>query len=72
MIARITIALVLFGGALQAAQAQSFGRTPGQFNVSNVGSAVYSIPIFTPPGIGAVAPNLALVYDSHALPEHRI
>jgi RHS repeat-associated protein len=66
MISRITLALVLFGASFQAAQAQSFGRTPGQFSVSNVGSAVYSIPIFTPPGIGAVAPKLSLVYDSHA------
>ena len=43
----------------------SYGRTPGQFAVSPTGSAQYSIPLWTPPGIRAIKPNLALVYDSH-------
>ncbi|MDP9008029.1 MAG: FG-GAP-like repeat-containing protein [Pseudomonadota bacterium] len=67
MITRIIIAL-LFGGWLsQSAQAQTaIARTAGQGSISPLGSAQYSIPIWTPPGIRIVHPNLALVYDSNS------
>lgn len=42
------------------------GRTPGRFAISAVGSAQYSIPIWTPPGPRGIQPNLALSYDSRA------
>jgi RHS repeat-associated protein len=42
------------------------GRTPGQFVVSQTGSAHYSIPIWTPPGPRGVQPHLALTYDSQS------
>jgi hypothetical protein len=38
---------------------------PGRFSVSSTGSGQYSIPIWTPPGISAIQPALALTYDSH-------
>ena len=41
------------------------GHTPGQFAVSRTGSAQYSIPIWTPPGIRGIQPKLGLTYDSH-------
>ena len=44
----------------------AFGRTSGVGNVSRVGSAQYSIPLWTPPGIGSIQPHLALSYDSNA------
>jgi hypothetical protein len=68
MLARITIALLaLTGWSLQAAQAQTaIARTVGQGTVSPTGSAQYSIPLWTPPGIRSVHPNLALVYDSNS------
>jgi YD repeat-containing protein len=40
------------------------GRTPGTFAVSNSGAATYSIPIWTPPGVGDVGLKLSLVYNS--------
>jgi RHS repeat-associated protein len=59
-IAIVTCALALMCGVAQAAA----GRTAGQFGVSSVGSAQYTIPIWTPPGIRALQPRLALSYDS--------
>src|SRR2546430_7168384 len=49
-----------------AANSVSAGRTKGDFAVSPSGSTQYSIPIWTPPGIRNVHPNLALVYDSQS------
>lgn len=42
------------------------GTTPAEFSVSLSGSAVYNIPIATPPGIRDVNPNIALGYSSQA------
>jgi RHS repeat-associated protein len=42
----------------------SYGRTAGQFAVSPEGSAQYSIPIWTPPGVRGIQPQLTLAYDS--------
>lgn len=43
----------------------STGRTQGDFNVSPIGSAQYSIPLWTPPGPHGIQPRLAVSYDSH-------
>lgn len=42
------------------------GAIPGQFSVSQVGGAVYNIPIECPPGINGVTPSVSLVYNSQA------
>ncbi|MBS0611666.1 MAG: VCBS repeat-containing protein [Proteobacteria bacterium] len=53
------------GAAAAAALAvTSAGRTPGQFSVSALGGAMYTIPIWTPPGARGIEPKLSLVYTS--------
>ena len=50
--------------AAAVAATTAAGRTPGSFGVSNSGAATYRIPIWTPPGVGSVELDLALVYNS--------
>ena len=40
------------------------GAIPGQFSVSQVGGAVYNIPIECPVGINGLTPSISLVYNS--------
>ncbi len=40
------------------------GRTPGTFQVSPIGAATYTIPIWAPHGPDGVQPNIALTYNS--------
>ncbi|MDB6045686.1 MAG: hypothetical protein JWM63_4237 [Gammaproteobacteria bacterium] len=40
------------------------GRTAGHFNVSAQGEALYSIPLWTPPGTHGLAPTLSLEYST--------
>ena len=42
------------------------GRTPGNFAVTHSGAASYRMPLWTPPGVGDVELDLALVYNSRA------
>lgn len=49
-------------GLLATVPALATGRTPGSFAVSSDGEAQYSIPIFAPPGVNGLAPQLALTY----------
>src|ERR1700722_10757141 len=65
MKSRVVFGLIVFLASLHAANAQSsFGRTAGKFDVSQIGNAQYSIPLWTPPGPAGIQPNLALAYDS--------
>jgi hypothetical protein len=66
MITRIAVTLVLLVASIQSTSASSFGRTSGHFGVSAIGSAQYTIPIWTPPGPRGVQPHLALAYDSNS------
>lgn len=42
------------------------GRTPGSLQITSSGAAAYEIPLWTPPGVGAVDLKLSLVYNSRA------
>ncbi len=42
------------------------GGMGGQFSVSPMGGAVYSIPIEVPQGVGGLQPNLSIVYNSQS------
>ena len=41
-----------------------FGYTTGQFNVTDAGSATYSIPFIVPPGTGGMTPQIGIAYSS--------
>jgi RHS repeat-associated protein len=60
---RALVCLATFGTASALAAP---GRTPGNASVSSSGAANYTIPLWTPPGIRGLAPNLALVYSSRS------
>lgn len=51
-------------GAASLPTTVAAGRTPATFGVTNSGSASYSIPLWTPSGVGDVEFKLALVYNS--------
>jgi hypothetical protein len=42
------------------------GTTAGSLDVTPNGAAVYTIPIFTPPGTGGMIPSVSVVYNSQA------
>ena len=66
-----TANLILYGnssGPLPPNPTATVGRTTGQSAVSVVGEGQYSIPIFTPPGINGLSPDIALAYG-HRQPE---
>ncbi|MBU2926707.1 RHS repeat-associated core domain-containing protein [Winogradskyella psychrotolerans] len=42
------------------------GETPGNLSVSLTGGANYEVPVAIPPGIGGIAPEIALLYNSQS------
>ncbi len=63
LIATLSVA-VLAAVSTGAVAAIVAGSTPATFAVSSTGSAQYSVPIWTPPGVGQVQLPLALTYNS--------
>jgi RHS repeat-associated protein len=61
---RVGAAEVPPGGLMPSAA--NFGWTQGQFSVSDDGAAQYTLPLWVPPGRGAVAPELSLSYNSRS------
>jgi RHS repeat-associated protein len=58
------LSMEMTSAATALAATTAAGRTPGVFGVSHSGSATYRIPLWTPPGVGDVGLDLALVYNS--------
>jgi len=62
---QFAISIVALAGA-DATAATVAGRTPATFAVSTSGASTYTIPLWSPPGIGDVQLDLALVYNSRS------
>ncbi len=56
----------LLGGPPNSNHDGVVGALPVELNVSDLGGAVYSIPILVPHGIGDMTPNLVVTYNSQA------
>lgn len=56
----------MVGGPPMSAREGVVGALPGNLNVSDMGAAVYTIPIMMPSGIGDMTPEIAITYNSQA------
>lgn len=65
-LAILAAALALGFSSSGQAQQRSVGTIAGDFDVSNSGSARYSIPLRVSPGTAGTAPDLSITYDSQA------
>lgn len=54
------VLLAALGSSAQAA----IGKTSGHFEVTSSGSASYTVPLWTPPGVNGLQPRIAVRYDS--------
>src|SRR5688500_10545052 len=58
----LTALALLISGTSTVLAATVVGRTPGAANVADSGEAMYSIPIFAPPGTHGMTPQLGIAY----------
>ena len=56
----------IVGGPATSDQDGVVGTLPGNLSVSDMGAAIYSIPLQLPRGIGNMTPEIALVYNSQS------
>lgn len=56
----------IIGGPMSSAMNGVVGALPGELDISDLGAAVYSIPIIMPNGIGEMTPQLAVTYNNQA------
>ena len=56
----------IVGGPATSNKDGVVGALPGELNVSDLGAAVYSIPIMMPQGIGDMTPQIAVTYNNQA------
>lgn len=54
----------IVSGAVSLPAAVEAGHTPGSLQVTSTGAAGYSLPLWTPPGVGEVDLRLSLQYNS--------
>lgn len=64
LIVCISFALPISMAVAQTLPVTSVGRTSGDFAVSPAGQATYQIPVWVPPGVRVLQPQLALTYSS--------
>ena len=62
----ITAFVIVFCTSVCAYGANAVGAIPGNFQVSNMGAAVYNVPVECPDGVNGMKPELSFVYNSHA------
>ncbi len=62
----LVILLMLVSSPVAFSQNSAVGMIEGNFNVGNLGEAVYSFPIELPDGINGTAPKLSIEYNSNA------
>ena len=56
----------LYGGPSYSGGNGVVGALPGELNVSELGGAVYSIPVLMPSGLGKMTPDIAITYNNQA------
>ena len=56
----------IIGGPIMSDQDGVVGALPGNLNVSDLGAAIYSMPLQIPKGLGKMTPDVSIVYNSQS------
>lgn len=56
----------IIGGPIMSDQDGVVGALPGNLNVSDLGAAIYSMPLQIPKGLGKMTPDISIVYNSQS------